>query len=72
MYCLLMIATIPLATGNKLNCFTSMNDNNCLALCSCCFFCVLFVDFYMLTNHLKKEKKCVTSDILIKFVIVTS
>ena len=56
-----MIATIPLATGNKLNCFISARGMlalvwHCVLLFCCSFFCVFFVDFYMLINHLLKKK----------------
>ena len=61
MYWLCMIATIPLSTGNKLNCFIMQcrgNVSNCLALCVVVvLFCVFFVDFYVLINHLKKILK---------------
>ena len=62
MYWLCMIATIPLATGNKLNCFIS--GRGMLAIVWHCvllflfFLCVFFVDFfYMLINHLLKKNK---------------
>ena len=43
MYCLCMIATIPLATGNKLNCFISAsgNVNNYLTMRFCVWFPIL-------------------------------
>ena len=55
-----MIATIPLATGNKLNCFISARGMlavvwHCVLLF---FLCVFFVNFYMLINHLLNKKKC--------------
>ena len=65
MYRLCMIATIPLATGNKLNCFISASGMlaivwHCVLL-FCCFFCVCFLlIFYMLINHLLKKKKKMT------------
>ena len=52
MYRLCMIATIPLATGNKLNCFISASGMlaivwHCVLL-FCWFFCVCFLlIFYM-------------------------
>ena len=62
MYCLCMIATIPLATGNKLNCFISARGmftivwHCALVLLFCCsLIVVFFVDFYMLINHLLKN-----------------
>ena len=50
MCCPCMIATIPLVTGNKLNCFISASKNasKYLALC----FCV--VGFYFLFLHVNK------------------
>ena len=59
MYWLCMIATIPLATRNKLNCFISARGMlaivwHCVLLLF--FLCVFFVDFYMLINHLLKKK----------------
>ena len=62
MYWLCMIATIPLATGNKLNCFISTRGMlaivwHCVLL-FCCFFCVCFLlIFYMLHVFSKKKKK---------------
>ena len=60
MYWLCMIATIPLATGNKLNCFISARGMlaivwHCVLLF--CFVCVFLLIFYMLINHLLKKKK---------------
>ena len=58
MYYLCMIATIPLATGNNLNCF--INARGMLTILWHCafvlFFVVFFVDFYMLINHLLKKR----------------
>ena len=51
-----MIATIPLATGNKLNCFISARGMLAIVWHCVLFLCVFFVDFYMLTNHLLKKK----------------
>ena len=66
MYWLCMIATIPLATGNKLNCFISAGEMlaivwHCVLLfCCCCFFVCFLLIFYMLINHfLKKKSKCI-------------
>ena len=55
---LTMFATIPLATGNKLNCFISKRGMltivwHCVLLL---FFVCVFVNFYMLINHLLKKK----------------
>ena len=57
MCCPCMIATIPLATGNKLNCF--INSRGMLTIIWHCalmlvFLCVFFYYFYMLINLLKK------------------
>ena len=63
MYWLCMIATILLATGNKLNCFISARGMlaivwHCVLLFFCFFLCVCFLlIFYMLINHLLKKKK---------------
>ena len=58
MYWLCMIATIPLATGNKLNCFISARECwQLFGIVCCCFFCVCFLlIFYMLINHLLQKK----------------
>ena len=60
MYWLCMIATIPLATGNKLNCFISARGM--LAIVCCCFLlCVFFVDFlHVNKSSSQKKKKSVT------------
>ena len=63
MYWLCMIATIPLATGNKLNCFISTSGMlaivwHCVLLFCCFFVCVFLLIFYMLINHLLKKKRC--------------
>ena len=47
MYWLCMIATIPLATGNKLNCFISASGMlaivwHCVLLFCCFFVCVIW------------------------------
>ena len=55
MYWLCMIATIPLATGNKLNCFISARGM--LAIVLLLFFlCVFFVDF-LHVNKSSSQKK---------------
>ena len=57
MYWLCMIATIPLATGNKLNCFISARGMLAIVWHCVLFFCVCFLlIFYMLINHLLKKK----------------
>ena len=57
-YWLCIIATIPLATGNKLNCFISARGMLAIVWhCVLLFCCVFFVDFYMLINHLLKKKQ---------------
>ena len=60
MYWLCMIATIPLATGNKLNCFISASGMLAIVFgIVCCCFVVFYVCFllifYMLINHLLKK-----------------
>ena len=56
MYWLCMIATIPLATGNKLNCFISASGMLAIVWHCVLFFCVCFLlIFYMLINHLLKK-----------------
>ena len=68
MYWLCMIATIPLATGNKLNCFISASGMlaivwHCVLL-FCWFFCVFFVDFLHVNKSSSQKKilykKCPT------------
>ena len=65
MYWLCMIATIPLATGNKLNCFISARGmlaivwHRVLLFCWVFFVCFLLI-FYMLINHLLQKKKKIT------------
>ena len=59
MYWLCMIATIPLATGNKLNCFISARGMlaivwHCVLLF--CFVCV-FVDFLHVNKSSSQKKK---------------
>ena len=65
MYWLCMIATIPLATGNKLNCFISASGM--LAIVCCCFvvfLCVFFVDFlHVNKSSSQKKKNCVLRNI---------
>ena len=59
MYWLCMIATIPLATGNKLNCFISASGM--LAIVWHCvllfFLCVFFVDFLHVNKSSSQKKK---------------
>ena len=75
MYRLCMIATIPLATGNKLNCFISASGMlaivwHCVLL-FCCFFCVCFLlIFYMLINHLLKKKKKKSCKNIVSFACI--
>ena len=60
MYCLSTIATIPLATGNKLNCFISARGMlTYLAPCSCVvvFSLIFLLIFYTLINYLLKKKR---------------
>ena len=55
-----MIVNIPLATGNKLNCFISAGEMLSIilpcALVLLMFCFVFFVDFYMLINHLLEKE----------------
>ena len=68
MYWLCMIATIPLATGNKLNCFISARGmlanvwHYVLLFC----LCVFFVDFLHVNKSssqkkIKKLQQCLSS-----------
>ena len=62
MYWLCMIATIPLATGNKLNCFISARGIlaivwHCVLLFFCFFLCVFFVDFLHVSKSSSQKKK---------------
>ena len=57
MYWLFMIATIPLATGNKLNCFISARGMLAIVWhCVLFFLCVFFVDF-LHVNKSSSQKK---------------
>ena len=61
-----MIATIPLATGNKLNCFISARGMlaivwHCVLLFCCFFLCVFFVDFLHVNKSSSQKKKCATT-----------
>ena len=61
MYRLCMIATIPLATGNKLNCFISASGMLAIVGIVCCcllfFLCVFFVDFLHVNKSSSQKKK---------------
>ena len=66
MYWLCMIATIPLATGNKLNCFISARGMlaivwHCVLL-FCCFFCVCFFVDFLHVNKSSSQKKTISVD----------
>ena len=50
-----MIANFPLATGNQLNCFIGARDISIILPGALVLF-LLFVDFYMLINHLLKKR----------------
>ena len=71
MYWLCMIVTIPLATGNKLNCFISARGMlaivwHCVLLFCCFLLCVFFVDFlHVNKSSSQKKKKCVNVHIVI-------
>ena len=62
MYCQCMIATIPLATGNKLNCFVSSRGMltiiwyGALVLLICSCFLWVFYLLTFLRNHLPKKR----------------
>ena len=63
MYWLCMIATIPLATGNKLNCFISARGMlaivwHCVLLFCCFLLCVFFVDFLHVNKSSSQKKHC--------------
>ena len=53
MYWLCMIATIPLATGNKLNCFISARG-----MLAIVWHCVFFVDFLHVNKSSSQKKSC--------------
>ena len=56
MCCPCMIATNPLATGSKLNCFISTRGMLTIIWhCVLVFFWFFFVEFYMLVNDLLKR-----------------
>ena len=62
MYWLCMIATIPLATGNKLNCFISARGMlaivwHCVLLFFFVFFVCVFVDFLHVNKSSSQKKK---------------
>ena len=62
MYWLCMIATILLATGNKLNCFISARGMlaivwHCVLLFCCFFVRVFFVDFLHVNKSSSQKKK---------------
>ena len=62
MYWLCMIATIPLATGNKLNCFISARGMLAIVwhcVLFCCFFCVCFLLIFLHVNKSSSQKKCI-------------
>ena len=57
MYSSCMIVNIPLATGNKLNCFSSASKMlpNILP-CAHALLFYFFVDFYMLISYLLEKE----------------
>ena len=58
MYWLCMIATIPLATGNKLNCFISARGMLAIVWhCVLLFFCVCFWLIFLHVNKSSSQKK---------------
>ena len=58
MYWLCMIATIPLATGNKLNCFISARGMLAIVW-HCVLFCVCFLLIFLHVNKSSSQKKCI-------------
>ena len=54
-----MIVNIPLATGNKLNCFISAREmfSFILPCALVLFFVLFFIDLYMLINHFLEKQK---------------
>ena len=68
MYWLCMIATIPLATGNKLNCFISARGM--LAIVWHCvllfLLCVLFVDFLHVNKSFSQKKNIYMNKLVIQ------
>ena len=59
--CPCMIATIPLVTGNKLNCFISASGMLAIIRhCAFVFFCVLFLFLFLHVNKTSSQKKYVT------------
>ena len=76
MYWLCMIATIPLATGNKLNCFISARGMlaivwHCVLLFCCFLLCVFFVDFlHVNKSSSQKKKNIVQITVLINCVLL--
>ena len=71
-----MTATIPLATGNKLNCFISAKGMlaivwYCVLLFCCCFFCVCwFVDFLHVNKSSSQKKNLKNGCFLLLFQFV--
>ena len=56
-----VIVNIPLATGNKLNCFISAGEMlsiilPCALMLLLFCFVLFFVDFYVLINHILEKK----------------
>ena len=49
-----MIVNIPLATGNKLNCFISAREM--LSIILPCALVLFIVDFYMFIHHLLEKE----------------
>ena len=69
MYWLCMIATIPLATGNKLNCFISARGMLAIVWhCVLFFLCVCFFVDFLYVNKSSSQKKILT-EYLIKDII---
>ena len=67
-----MIATIPLATGNKLNCFISARGMlaivwHCVWLFCCCFFLLIL----HVNKSSSQKKKITTIKLEVLFTVIT-
>ena len=58
-----MIATIPLSTRNKLNCFISAWEMLTIIWHCAIVLLFFFVDFCNLINHLPKEKRIINHNV---------
>ena len=66
-----MIVNIPLATGNKLNCFISAREmfSNILPCALMLLFVFCFVDFYILNHFLEKMTAQITSLLTVQIAV---